>query len=101
MEDDPPLTDCCLCKCQFGAAGGWRPDGRSRILFKTVILHCPPGKGGLIRRRVGGSVYVLVLKINVGQICLFVQFSVQLAQVLSILIHNILIRAKSNVFSRN
>lgn len=66
-----------------------------------MILHCPHGKGGLTRPRVGGSVYVLVLKVNVGQICLFVLLSVRFAQDLSILIYNMLIRAKSNVFSGN
>lgn len=66
-----------------------------------MILQCPCGKGGLARARVGGSVYVLVLKINVRGICLFAVLSVQFAQALKILIHNMLMRAKSNAFERN
>lgn len=89
VEADPPLTDCCsCCKCQFGSAGGWRPDGSSRTLLKSVILQCPRRKGGFARSRVGGSVYILVLKINVVEICLFLLLSVQFAQALDMLIHN-------------
>lgn len=100
VEAAPFLTDCC-CKCQLGSAGGWRPDGSSRTLLKSVILQRPCGKGGLARAGVGGSVYVHVLKINVREICLFAVLSVQFAQALKILIHNMLMRAKSNAFRRN
>lgn len=65
-----------------------------------MILHCPCGKGELARPRVGGSVYVFVLKINVGMICSAVLFSVQFAQVLSVLIYNMFVKAKGYVFSR-
>lgn len=46
VEGHPPLTDRCFCKCQFGSAGSWLPDGSSRALLETVILetvipHCP------------------------------------------------------------
>lgn len=101
MEDNPPLTGCSLWKCQLGSAGGRRPGGSSRTLLQAVILHRPLCKGWAFSRpRAGGSVYVLVLKINAGMICSAALFSSQFAQVLSILIYNMFIKAERNVFSR-
>lgn len=90
----------CLWKCRLSSVGGRRPDGSSRTLLQAVIPHPPCGKGELARPRVVTSVYVLELKINVGMICSAVVFSVQFVQVLSILIYNMFIKAKINVFSR-